>query len=242
MNEDFDFIANELKTSRPNLTIKYGRVVKMRKMIPKKNTEAEHVHNISDDQKKEAEGQTVGRANTLPNMSTTATDIDDMEFTPQLESIESAVGQTDINSPDPSRNNKNETIDPDITIKEQVINVYSAINDVNDIKELSAQVEEKNPVLGSDSDTYLEDTKDNKTLDAKFVKNQESAGDQKSLKESYLSEMSGNKDSFTDAKQITTPDYKDSFTNTKQNTTTPEPRNLFVLKRETFIEERKSGN
>jgi hypothetical protein len=48
-----------------------------------------------------------------------------------------------------------------------------------------------------------------------------SAGDQTSLKESYLSEKSGNKDSFTDA---------------KQNTTTPDPRNLFVLKRETFID------
>ena len=290
MNEDFDFIANELKTSRPNLTIKYGRVVKMRKMIPRRNTEAEHVHNVSDDQKKETEGQTIGRANTLPSMSTTATEIDDMEFTPQLESIksavgqtdtesavgqtdpesavgqtdpesavretdpesavgqidpesalgqtdpETAVGQTDINPSDPSRNNKNETIDPDITIKEESINVYNAINDVSDIKELSTTIEEKTPVLGSDSDTYLEDTKSNKTRDVNIVKKQESAGDQTSLKKSYLSEKSGNKDSFTDAKQITTPDYKDSFTDTKQNTTTPDPRNLFVLKRETFID------
>ena len=281
MNEDFDFIANELKTSRPNLTIKYGRVVKMRKMIPRRNTEAEHVHNVSDDQKKETEGQTIGLANTLPNMSTTATEIDDMEFTPQLESIksavgqtdpesavgqtdpesavrqtdpesavgqtdpesalgqtdpETAVGQTDINPSDPSRNNKYETIDPDITIKEESINVYNVINDVSDIKELSTTIEEKTPVLGSDSHTYLEDTKGNKTCDVNIVKNQESAGDQTSLKKSYLSEKSGNKDSFTDAKQITTPDYKDSFTDTKQNTTTPDPRNLFVLKRETFID------
>ena len=266
MNEDFDFIANELKTSRPNLTIKYGRVVKMRKMIPRRNTEAEHVHNVSDDQKKETEGQTIGRANTLPSMSTTATEIDDMEFTPQLESIksavgqtdpesavgqtdlesavretdpesavgqidsesalgqtdlETAVGQTDINPSDPSRNNKNETIYPDITIKEESINVYNAINDVSDIKELSTTIEEKTPVLGSDSDTYLEDTKGNKTRDVNIVNNQESAGDQTSLKKSYLSEKSGNKDSFTD---------------TKQNTTTPDPRNLFVLKRETFID------
>jgi hypothetical protein len=232
-------------------------------MIPRRNTEAEHVHNVSDDQKKETEGQTIGLANTLPNMSTTATEIDDMEFTPQLESIksavgqtdpesavgqtdpesalgqtdpETAVGQTDINPSDPSRNNKYETIDPDITIKEESINVYNVINDVSDIKELSTTIEEKTPVLGSDSHTYLEDTKGNKTCDVNIVKNQESAGDQTSLKKSYLSEKSGNKDSFTDAKQITTPDYKDSFTDTKQNTTTPDPRNLFVLKRETFID------
>jgi hypothetical protein len=63
--------------------------------------------------------------------------------------LETAVGQTDINPSDPSRNNKNETIDPDITIKEESINVYNAINDVSDIKELSTTIEEKTPVLGS---------------------------------------------------------------------------------------------
>jgi uncharacterized membrane protein len=75
------------------------------------------------------------------------------------------TGQTDINPSDPSRNNKNGTIYPDITIKEESINVYNAINDVSDIKELSTTIEEKTPVLGSDSDTYLEDTKGNKTRD-----------------------------------------------------------------------------
>ncbi|XP_071164186.1 leucine-rich repeat-containing protein 74B-like isoform X1 [Mytilus edulis] len=225
VSDDFDFIANELKTSRQNLTIKYGRIMN-KKRLPQKQQISDNQDSNSINQQQNQTEVDVERSKTLPTMNSSAgTDVDDLVFSPDSEEKQSALyikellSQTSANKREAAETEKQLEINKNVA-KEDSITLP------NNTKYNSS--EESN----STSPTNYED-KQHVTSDTLVSNSVENTTNQIDANNSNTVTKENNEISSTeDTKKDETINANKPATQSSQL----DPKNLFVLQRQSFID------
>ncbi|XP_052105338.1 leucine-rich repeat-containing protein 74B-like isoform X2 [Mytilus californianus] len=231
VSDDFDFIANELKTSRQNLTIKYGRIMNMKKKLPQKQQISDNQDsNLTNHQQNESEVD-IERSKTLPTMSSSAgTDVDDLVFSSESEAKKSALdlkepsSQTSANISEAAETEKQHENNKTV-VKEESITFPKTEKD--------SPGEESNLTLPTN---YEE--KQNVPSETKLVSNSvDKTKNQIDTNNSNIVTKENSEISSAEDKQS----KKDETINANKLASQPsqfDPKNLFVLQRQTFIEKK----